>query len=200
MKALSHFLALLIALAVLAGAGFAAYLGVEYLGNTFSGFSPWVQITALACAVVLLAASWVSSALRRNARDQLAVPLREAKVAAYRLMAHVWQWRLQHPAEPWSAEMAAERDALESMLPVCASAALIESHGRLRMLDREQGSAAPALRAALVEALVQMRRELDAEPLSEAVLQRIVPGSAPATGAASVQELDAAAPVASPSN
>ncbi len=177
MKAFSHFLAVLFALALLAAIGFGAYLGLEFLTATFSGLSTWVQLAALCSAVLLFAASWVAGALRQSGRDRLAVPLRAEKAATYRLFADLWQRRLQQsgaPGEPSPAALAADLRSLGALLALCGSAALIEAHARLHALDRQHGPAHAGLRPALVQALVQMRSELQAEPLSEAALQRLL--------------------------
>jgi hypothetical protein len=196
MKAFSHFLAVLFALALLAATGFGAYLGLEVLTATFSGLSTWVQLATLGSAVLLLAATWVSSAMRQSGRDRLAVPLREEKAATYRLFADVWQRRLQQSGaseEAWPAPLAADLRSLDALLALCGSATLVEAQSGLRALDRLHGPAHAGLRPALAQALVQMRSELQAEPLSEAALQRLLwpataePPSAPA-------EPDGAAP------
>jgi hypothetical protein len=177
MKAFSHFLAVLFALALLAATGFGAYLGLEILTATFSSLSPWVQLAALCSAVLLLAASWVASALRQSGRDRLAVSLREEKAATYRLFADLWQRRLQPsgaPDQPWPAALAADLRSLDALLVLCGSAALIEAHARLHALDRQHGPAHAGLQPALVRALVQMRSELQAEPLSEAALHGLL--------------------------
>jgi hypothetical protein len=177
MKAISHFLAVLLALALLAATGFGAYLGLEFLTAAFAGAAMWVQLVALASAVALLVAAWVASALRQLGRDRLAVPLREEKAATYRLFADLWQRRLQQrgaAGEPWPAAWTAELRSLETLLALCGSAALVDAHTRLLALAGPDAAGREALGPVLGDALQLIRKELGAEPLAGAALQAML--------------------------
>jgi hypothetical protein len=156
----------LAAFALLAALGYAVWLGLQQLAALYAGLEAQVAaVTAIAVAALLLSAFWIASAIRRVGRDRLAVPLREEKAATYRLFVDCWQQRLG--ARTASAELDAAMASLGRLLALCGSAALVEKHAQLQAGEGDAWTV-------FTEALQQIRRELDADPLTGTALQAVL--------------------------
>lgn len=163
-KFITQLLGLLLALGLLGGIGFAAWFGLEQLVALFAALDAQVaRVTAIGSLVVLAAAAIVAAALRRSGCDRLAVPLREEKAATYRLFIDCWQQRLSGATTPAIEE---NLDALDRLLALCGSASVIGSHVALRRLMQRQGLNQVAWLPVLSGALLQIRKELNADAMT----------------------------------
>jgi hypothetical protein len=173
MKTLTQLTSTLGALVLLAALAYGAYLGLQHLALLYAGLEAQVAgVTAIAVVALLLAAWWVSTAVRRAGRDRLAVPLREEKAATYRLFIDCWQQRLQQ--EQPSASLDESMASLDRLLALCGSASVVDTHTRLRALMDEGAHAREASWPVLSDALQQIRKELGAEPLAGTALQAVL--------------------------
>lgn len=166
MNALTRFTSGLVAIALLAGLGYAGYLGLQQLATLYTGLEPQVAaVTAIAAVALLLSAWWIAAAIRRVGRDRLAVPLREEKAATYRLFVDCWQQRLG--SRVGSAQLDEATASLGRLLALFGSAEVVEKHAQLL------GGSGDAW-TLFAEALQQIRRELDADPLTGSALQAVL--------------------------
>lgn len=183
-KAITQLLGLLVALGLLAGIGLAAWFGLEQLVAVFAALDAQVaRVTAIGSLAVLAAAVIVAAALRRSARDRLAVPLREEKAATYRLFVDCWQQRLSGASTPALEE---GLDALDRLLALCGSAPVIGSHVALRRLVQRQGLNQVAWLPLLSGALLQIRKELSADAMTADDLEALLAPSTDAVASATV--------------
>lgn len=166
MNALTRFTSGLAAVALLGGLGYAGYLGLQQLATLYSGLEPQVAaVTAIAAVALLLSAWWLAAAIRRVGRDRLAVPQREEKAATYRLFAECWQRRLRGLGD--AAELDDAMASLGRLLALYGSEAVVDKHVQLQAGERDAWTL-------FTEALQQIRRELDAEPLTAAALEAVL--------------------------
>jgi hypothetical protein len=166
MNALTRLTSGLVAVALLASFGYAAYLGLQQFATLYSSLDAQVAaVTAIAAVALLLSAWWIALAIRRVGRDRLAVPLREEKAATYRLFVDCWQRRLHVRGE--SSELDDAMTSLGRLLALFGSAAVVEKHAQLQAGSGDGWTL-------FTEALQQIRRELDAEPLAGAALQAVL--------------------------
>ena len=187
MKTLSQFITTLTALAVLAAIAFAAWLGLEQVVAAFAVLGAQVaRVTAIAAAVVLLAAFIVAHALRQSGRDRLAVPLREEKAATYRLFVDCWQQRLNGKVSPTLED---GLDSLDRMLALFGSEEMVAVHIALRDLLRRPSLAKAAWLPLLGGALLQIRKELRADKVAASALELLIalPVTEPVTSADTAQ-------------
>src|SRR4029077_1589873 len=88
----SKFFGLLLGLALIAVLGWAAYLGLEYVGALFATLDAQVaKVTAIGAAVVLAAAAIVASAVRKGGAKSEGTRVREQKLGVYQFFVECWQ-------------------------------------------------------------------------------------------------------------
>jgi len=169
---ISRLLGLLLALGLIAGVCFAAWWGLAQLLAMFAELDAQVApVTAIASVVVLAAALIVAAAVRRAGRDRLAVPGREEKAATYRLFVDCWQQRLGGSPTPAVEE---SLSALERLLAVCGSPSVIGSHMTLRRLVEQTPIARADWLPLLSGALLQIRKELNADAVAADELEALL--------------------------
>jgi hypothetical protein len=191
-KALASFAAFALAVGLLAGLGFGAWLGLDHLATLYAGWDFATRSLAIGTAAGLAAAGWIAHAIRQAGRDRLAVPQREARAVSYRLFAECWALHLQQLGAPSQALREAEA-SLEPMLALCGSQALIEAHATLRELSLQPGARADALWPVLADALKAARAELGAEAVEAGVIEALLsPAGAQPTAAPAAPGLSAA--------
>jgi hypothetical protein len=173
----SKFLGLLLGLALIAVLGWAAYLGLEYVGALFVTLDAQVaKVTAIGAAVVLAAAAIIASAVRKGGAKSEGSRVREQKLGVYQLFVECWQ------------EQAAATHkllALDRLLALYGGAAVIKAHTALRAIYREKGTRHPDTLSQLGKVLLEMRKDLgsSAQGITPLELQRLVvadPAESPA--------------------
>src|ERR1700741_1872461 len=83
---------LLLGLALVAVLGWAAWLGLEYLGALFAPLdAQGAQGTAIASGVVLVAAAIIASAVRKGGAKSEVAHAREQKTGVYQFLVECWQ-------------------------------------------------------------------------------------------------------------
>ncbi|WP_457353948.1 hypothetical protein [Roseateles sp. P5_D6] len=177
-KALGSFAALVVALGLLAGLGFGAWLSLDYLASLYAGWDFATRSLAIGIAAGLVGAGWIAHAIRQAGRDRLAVPHREARAVTYRLFAECWSLHLQQLGAPSQALREAQV-SLEAMLALSGSRALIEAHATLRELSAQPGARAEALWPVLADAFKAARAELGAEAVEGEWLDALLSPAAP---------------------
>ena len=172
MKAFNQLILTLTALALLVGLAVAVWIGIEHIGAAFAALDAQVaRVTAIASAVVLLAACLVASAVRRSGRDRLDVPLREEKAATYRLFVDCWQQRLAGDGTP---ALENGLSSLDRLLALFGSEEMASVHIALRDLVRQPNPAQAEWMPLLGGALLQIRKELKADKVAASVLELLL--------------------------
>lgn len=173
---------LLLGLALIAVLGWAAWLGLEYVGSLFATLDAQVaKVTAVGSAVVLASAAIVASALRKGDAMNQAVRVQEQQIGVYQFFVECWQDQATAPHKLL---------ALDRLLALHGAAAVIKAHMALRTIAREKGATHPDALAQLGKALLEIRKDLGgdaargigAAELGDLVLASHVPSSAHAGG------------------
>lgn len=157
---------LLVCLALLGALGAGGYFALEFVVGLFASLEPQVaRVTAIACAVALLASLIVTSGIREAGRKSKAAWIRERKAAAYQFFIDC-----QRADEPEKLK------ALDGMLALYGGATVIKAHAALRAFEREKGVQHPDARAQLGKVLLEIRKDLgsDVYGIAAADLQQLV--------------------------
>jgi hypothetical protein len=172
----------LLGLALLAAIIGGVYAALAWAGGVLTQFATPAALAALAALV----AAWLVARTAGRARQRRAAErLHAERVATYQLFADVWAAVVAGAAE----NLDGERRALDRLLALYGSPAVLKAHLALRALERERGPADPALRLELGRALLAIRRDLGLETagLGAEDLQRLIeaaprlpPGQTPA--------------------
>jgi len=182
MSNLGKTLGLLLGLALIAVLGWAAWLGLEYVGALFATLDAQVaKVTAIGSTVVLAAAAIVASAVRKGGAKSEVAHAREQKAGVYQFLVECWQ-------DPASAPH--KHVALDRLLALHGGAAVIRAHMALRAIACEKGAAHPDTATQLGNALLEIRRDLGgsaaARGIGAAELQQLILGSQVPLGAHAV--------------
>jgi hypothetical protein len=167
---------LLLGLALIAALGWAAYLGLEYVGALFATLDAQVaKVTAIGSGVVLAAAAIVASAVRKGGAKSEGARVREHKLGVYQFFVECWQ----DQAAPHKLQ------ALDRLLALHGGAPVIKAHMALRAIAREKGVRHPDTLSHLGSALLEIRKELgtSAQGITGMQLQQLVvadPAASPA--------------------
>jgi len=173
---------LLLGLALIAVLGWAAWLGLEYVGALFATLDAQVaKVTAIGSGVVLVAAAIISSAVRNRSAKSEVTHAREQKTGVYQFFVECWQ-------DPATASH--RHIALDRLLALHGGAAVIKAHMALRAIAREKGAAHPDTAAQLGNALLEIRRDLGGSAAARGIgageLQQLILGSQAPFGAHAV--------------
>lgn len=163
---------LLVALALLAALGAAAYLAFEFVVSQFAGLDAQVaRVTAIGSTVALLAAMLIASGVRDAGRRSKASQIREQKAATYRLFVDCWIDSIRRGAATHE-----DMPALDRLLALYGGAAVVRSHALLRTMAQDKGAGHADVRARFGKALEEVRRDLgsDVGGLSAQELQRLI--------------------------
>jgi hypothetical protein len=177
MSIYSKFFGLLLGLALIAILGWAAWLGLEYVGALLATLDAQVaKVTAIGSAVVLIAAAIIASALRKGGARGQAVRVQEQKLGAYQLFVECWQDGGVVPHKLL---------ALDRLFALYGGARVLKAHAALRAIAREKGARHPDTMAQLGSVLLEIRKELGtgAQGITGIELQQLVvtdPAASPA--------------------
>ena len=163
-------LGLMLGLALMAALGWAAYLALAYLVSFFALLEPQVAtVTAIGSLVALTAAAVVASAIRRGAARTGAARIHEQKAATYHFLVECWQETATAPHK---------LQALDRLLALYGSAAVLRAHALLRALAREKGARHADAAAQIGKVLLEVRKDLgvQAGDISAPELHRLVLG------------------------
>ena len=163
MKLIQNTIALITAIAVLAGLGIVvAVTGRAFVTRAAALRGDVANATFVVSAVVLASAWLIARAVAAASRRTRATVLREEQAATYQLLVDYWVNRVERPA-PHSAAQTAELEGklqtLERLLAMYGSAAVIAAHTRLREREWHDSDA----RAAVGDLLVAVRKDLGTE-------------------------------------
>jgi hypothetical protein len=148
----SKLFGLLLGLALIAVLGWAAWLGLEFVGALFAALDAQVaRVTAIGAAAVLAAAAIVAAAVRKGGEKSRGAQVQEQKVGVYRFFAECWQ-------DPATAPL--KFQALDRLLALHGGAAVIKAYSALRNVARQHGARHPDTLSQLGRVLLEMRKDL----------------------------------------
>jgi len=160
MKAIERTVAMVVAIALLALLGTGIYVAAKTIVTRFAALDREVATVLLMVCTVALASAWIiARGIGAASRRTRAVALREEKAATYQLLLDFWVNRLQPPSPrsvERSAEMTGKLEALDRLLALYGSAAVITAHATLRNELRQQRDG----KAFLAAVLVAVRKDL----------------------------------------
>jgi hypothetical protein len=177
MNAFGKTFGLFLGLALIGVLGWAAWLGLEYVGALVATLDAQVaKVTAIGSAVVLAAAAIIASAVRKGGAKSQAARVQEQKLGAYQFLVECWQDGGVVPHKLL---------ALDRLLALYGGASVIKAHAALRAIAREKGAGHPDATSQLGKLLLEIRKELGtgAQGITALELQQLVI-SAPAASAA----------------
>ena len=168
MSIYSKFFGLLFGLVLIAVLGWAAWLGLEFVGSVFAELDAQVaKVTAIGAAVVLAAAAIVAAAVRKGGEKSRGAQVKEHKVGVYRFFAECWQ-------DPATAPL--KFQTLDRLLALHGGTAVIRAHAVLRNMARQHGARHPDTLSQLGKVLLEMRKDLgaSAQGITAPELQQLV--------------------------
>lgn len=170
MKTLFKILGGLITIALICGAGYGAYVGLRLTVRAFRAPTFHVDpITALSWSVMLLTALIIANSIRRAGQQMATAQLLKGKSEAYQVFVSLWTSLLQpglsretrnHP------KTEGELKALDGLLALSASSAVVKAHAQLREMERKCGAEDPGVHSQFTATLLEIRRDLGLESRS----------------------------------
>ena len=167
MKAVQNLIAIAVAVALLAAAGFGGYRMLASAALMLRAFDARTTGMAAASVLAVLALAWVvSRGIAAAHREGRAATFHDEKAAAYQLLLDFWTNRLQLPS-PRSAALRADflgRElALDRLLALYAGARVIRAHAVLRETAAQRGGDAAAMRRSYRQMLLAVRSDLGSD-------------------------------------
>jgi hypothetical protein len=166
MKAVQNLMAITVAVALLAAAGFGGYWMLASAALMLRAFDTRTLAMAAAVSLAVLALAWVvSSGIAAAHREGRAATFHDEKAAAYQLLLDFWTNRLQLPSprsEALRADFLGRELALDRLLALYGGARVIRAHAVLRETAAQRGDAA-ALRRSYRRMLLAVRADLGSD-------------------------------------
>ena len=143
---------------------FGGYAAIEFIVALFASLdAQTARVTAIASAVVLLAAAIIASAIRAASRTGKAMQIRDQKWATYQLFVDYWDGVLatgRAPAVRGSDDATEKSRTLDRLLALYGGAAVIKAHDALRAARDEKGARHADVAAQFGKALLEIRKDL----------------------------------------
>ena len=164
MKTIGNVAAVTSALLLIGAIGFGVYLAIDWFVGLFTSLTPEVaNVTAIACVVALVSALAIARAITTAGREATAMVCREEKTTTYQLLLDLWASvlgasRAQTPL--LQPDPCGKLEAIERLLAVYGSTAVIEAHMALRGAAGYGGHQHPEVRVRLSEMLIAVRNDL----------------------------------------
>lgn len=167
-------------LGALAASGFFAY---DLMTAALAEMGPTARIAAGAGALALLAAFGIAGGIRRAIDRNRAAKLTAEKSATYRLFVELWESLSGASERRQAPEFRKDLRALDLMLALYGSPAVIKAHNTLRALELDTRVRGQDLRPHFIKALAEVRKDLGSgtQGLASAELEQLLQ---PASGIA----------------
>jgi len=180
MKLLSMILSAFVGLAFLMTLVLGGYFAITWIAGLLSKLDvQFATVTAIISLVILLAAMIIASNIRQASKQHKVNQIHGERAATYQFFIDVWgallqPGRLVEDGSPYP--LSEERQALDRLLALYGSSAVIKAYVGLRALARESGAQNPEVRVQFAKTLLEIRKDLGAETqgLNAEALQQLL--------------------------